>query len=414
MEIYQFFPRVYYKKILVSRSMWILRSKDIEHIVQNPEILPTFFGEYPIPTCFNLIEGDHELLIDYSNELSVALFISTIKGKPVVTLAESLSENINNIPIQTNGKGVTNQLIVAFKNRNFQEPSVVSRKNHLRHPETDLHNSDNFIYVKIYTGIRSSEFLLKEIYKKVIKPYFSSTDSWFFIRYKDPEHHIRLRCFIPNSPNQKIIRTELEKLLCKKSQSQIISDYSYHIYNREIERYGAETIAHCEQWFHFDSEYFISILQAYSEDELNENQRIMLALTYMRDVLPLLISDPGQQKEMVTAVRKGFEREFNVDKRTKIKVDLSFRGNSNEMYKYLWNSQTTGKKTRFKYAAYARLSELMVSQSSALLLRQSIAPSLIHMFINRLFETNNRWFEYLVYYYFERLSVSREKREEKR
>jgi len=54
---------------------------------------------------------------------------------------------------------------------------------------------DAWVYYKIYTGAKTSDILLTEIIKPVAEKLIEQEliDQWFFIRYADPKHHIRVR-----------------------------------------------------------------------------------------------------------------------------------------------------------------------------------------------------------------------------
>ena len=54
---------------------------------------------------------------------------------------------------------------------------------------------DKWLYYKLYCGVRISDSLLTDlVLPLVIKLTTESLiEKWFFIRYSDPENHIRLR-----------------------------------------------------------------------------------------------------------------------------------------------------------------------------------------------------------------------------
>jgi len=60
---------------------------------------------------------------------------------------------------------------------------------------------DQWLYYKIYTGVKTADLILT----KIIKPFADQLlaqgliKKWFFIRYADPKHHIRIRLNIESS-----------------------------------------------------------------------------------------------------------------------------------------------------------------------------------------------------------------------
>ena len=54
---------------------------------------------------------------------------------------------------------------------------------------------DEWLYYKLYCGARTSDVILTETIKPVTEYLLNQglIDSWFFIRYGDPDFHIRIR-----------------------------------------------------------------------------------------------------------------------------------------------------------------------------------------------------------------------------
>jgi thiopeptide-type bacteriocin biosynthesis protein len=52
-----------------------------------------------------------------------------------------------------------------------------------------------WLYLKAYTGTASADRILTDTVGPVIDGLLSTgvVDHWFFLRYADPEHHLRLR-----------------------------------------------------------------------------------------------------------------------------------------------------------------------------------------------------------------------------
>ena len=52
-----------------------------------------------------------------------------------------------------------------------------------------------WLYYKLYTGHKTADFILTEVIKPLTEEFLEKglIDKWFFIRYADPKHHIRLR-----------------------------------------------------------------------------------------------------------------------------------------------------------------------------------------------------------------------------
>lgn len=131
---------------------------------------------------------------------------------------------------------------------------------------------DKWQYYKIYIHNKSCDaFLSKTIFpmtQKMLKEKLISR--WFFIRYYDPDFHLRIRFevdSIQHIPNLiKIIAQHLSPL-CKIG---LISNVSISTYQREIERYGKNFIDASETIFFIDSICICKILTKLKNDETSK------------------------------------------------------------------------------------------------------------------------------------------------
>lgn len=117
-----FLPRVEFEDIIFSKAKWILRSADIlelNAIKQHPDLIPKleeFRSSRNIPELALLIEGDNELLINFSNKLSIEMFLDSIKKSNTVELSEFLFKN-DGLVKNSKGESFTNQVVFSvFKN----------------------------------------------------------------------------------------------------------------------------------------------------------------------------------------------------------------------------------------------------------------------------------------------------------
>src|SRR5262249_33208290 len=107
-------------------------------------------------------------------------------------------------------------------------------------------------YVKLYTGSSTADRVLVEDVAPVAKEALDSgvTDRWFFIRYADPEWHVRLR--FHGDPRR--LRGELLPAL-ERATEPLLADgrlwrVAHDTYEREVDRYGgAEAIELAESVF---------------------------------------------------------------------------------------------------------------------------------------------------------------------
>jgi thiopeptide-type bacteriocin biosynthesis protein len=79
-------------------------------------------------------------------------------------------------------------------------------------------------------------------------------DSLFFVRYSDPRWQLRFRVFGTPEWIQGVVRPRVEADLARLENEDAIEEYSFHRYEREIERYGGEEgMGLAERLFFHDS-----------------------------------------------------------------------------------------------------------------------------------------------------------------
>lgn len=116
---FDFRPRVKFKNTIFALASWTLYTKDIKVLfdIKQDEILLNKMNEWRIqkglPDFVSLVDGDNKLLIDWSSELSVRAFISSIKNSILFELEEFLY-NDKKSPVRENNNGYLNEFIIPF------------------------------------------------------------------------------------------------------------------------------------------------------------------------------------------------------------------------------------------------------------------------------------------------------------
>lgn len=118
-NILKYFPRVYYKKVIISLAKWKLNSKDILKFKKNTidsknlDILSSWRINLKIPNFVNLVDGDNKLLINFSNVDSINTFFHEISKKDFFILEEFIFDEKRIDDLQ-----IVNELIFSFYKEN--------------------------------------------------------------------------------------------------------------------------------------------------------------------------------------------------------------------------------------------------------------------------------------------------------
>jgi len=252
---------------------------------------------------------------------------------------------------------------------------------------------------KIYMGTQTADDFIKHKLPKVIEGLKreGSISSWFFVRYADPELHLRLR-FKLIAP-QKI--TEVVSRIYDSTKS-LVDNRSIHniqidTYKRELDRYGYNTIEQSENLFCTSSNMIMHILKMIDKDE---NMRWLWGMKTIDIVLNQFELSLKQKENLLFELKDDFGKEFGINKPIRKQLSMKFRNHrkhiseiikaplSIEIHEFF----TDYKKQYSKIYNAIKSSDGYTQKKSEYLLY-----SYIHMHCNRLFSSKQRMNEWALY-----------------
>ncbi|MEM8522752.1 lantibiotic dehydratase family protein [Flavobacterium sp. PL12] len=115
---YDYFPRVYYKEVLLSRAKWIVSKNEIETFfkLNGNELLESFSiwrKQRKINQFVSWVDSDNTLLIDLEKVVCIALFLKSVKNYDRIILEEFLFSG-ESVVKNITGENFTNELILSF------------------------------------------------------------------------------------------------------------------------------------------------------------------------------------------------------------------------------------------------------------------------------------------------------------
>ncbi|AJW62939.1 hypothetical protein VO54_01462 [Elizabethkingia miricola] len=259
---------------------------------------------------------------------------------------------------------------------------------------------DHWLYLKIYTGIKTADIILEEVVNPLTISLLedNSISHWFFIRYHDPEPHLRIRLFIGNLHNYYITLNRLTSALEKYTDSEEISNIINDTYIRELERYSEETILNAETLFFHSSKLSLNFLWA------DDEEKIMIILFYIDQLLSQIGLSINQKLQWITDFNASFKEEFNANKSLNQQLDKKYRAFSPKFQDFLLSPEF--QEFRDLILENLHLSNHVLenicnsydkeTNPRAL---QFFFQSIFHMAINRLFISQQRLFEMIIYDY---------------
>lgn len=266
--------------------------------------------------------------------------------------------------------------------------------------------SSEWVYFKIYTGTKSADKILREI----IKPYADALigenmiSEYFFIRYTDPNFHIRFRLKITNENSFNAVFQNFNKYFSVGIDSGLIWNIQLDTYKREIDRYGYATMESCESYFSVDSQYEIALLEVIDTYTNSDELRWLCGLVMLDDMLDMFCSTIEEKREHIKRISDGFCKEHGMETAKFFKpLKTKYRENKKvieEFMKLQYNNEEVLDILKRRKLALTPFANKITEDSpknnnlSAL----NILPSLIHMTMNRLFRANNRLCETVEYF----------------
>lgn len=259
---------------------------------------------------------------------------------------------------------------------------------------------DEWLFFKVYCGVNTSdELLVKKILPlahRLMKE--KIIIRWFFIRYSDPDYHLRVRFLLNSTDEVGYVITTARESLSTYLNSNVVSKVVVDTYQREIERYGAKYIELSEQIFHSGSECVATILKNLKG---NSELRWKAAFLIVDSLFTSLGLDIEQKKGFIERMNDSFLREFNFNSHNSKCLNDAYRITRKAVTDLVGgiDNEDVDSLMRKHVNAYANEVAGIIGDVPIDKLNLS---SYLHMEMNRLFASNNRLNEMVVYNYLTR------------
>lgn len=264
---------------------------------------------------------------------------------------------------------------------------------------------EEWLYYKIYCGNHSSDQILINEIQIIVAQLFEQKliDQWFFIRYNDPNNHLRIRFHLTKlDAIQEII--QLVKLhLSNLVKNEIIYDIELTTYKREIERYGENTIIESEELFYYNSKKIVDLIDNISP-EYDEIARIFSSLKMIHELLKYFEIPLEVSQEFVQNMYLKFQSEHNVQRENVKKLSQLYNNNKEDILLFLSNEEDPDyldgltEIIKIKTEEIKIIKSILTKNSKEIITNHlEIITSFIHMNINRTFRSKQREYELLCY-----------------
>jgi len=430
---FSFLPRVEIENVIVSSATWQLKKEDYNLLLKKEGVniikeIQKWQKKWELPNLILLVEGDNELLINLRNKLSVEMFISIIKKRANIVLKEFLFDKKTAIVKDDKGNAYTNEFIAILQKKRELLLQTEVKESYVNDKVDSLaFNSDQqvydtmkqnvtrtfslgseWLYYKIYCGVKIADTILTEVIKPFTEKLIDEKliDSWFFIRYVDPEFHLRIRFHFTELKHIGRVVSLFQEAIVEYEQNRLIWKVQTDSYQREIERYGENTILLGEQLFYYDSKCIVDMLDMIDGDE-GEEIRWRFAIRAVDELLVSFNYSSEQKRDFMESLKTVFANEFNMDKNLKIQLDKKFRIHRDSISTILDKTNDKASELQPLFELLKQKSRniiplvteiLTIQQNNQLQLHiNDLLASYIHMLLNRLFKNKQRIHEMVIY-----------------
>jgi class I lanthipeptide synthase len=318
LESLPFLPRLHYDRLIISRARWKLQSSELAEI-QGPDAvilkkMEELRHRRRMPRFISLLQGDKRLSVDLRNILSLKMFLRLTRHQVETAVTEMVPSEEHLCVSSPEGR-FHHELVIpaviaprASAVQKRQPRSIIPIQERLLPPNSE------WLYTKIYLPPHSADEFLANPLSELLHHFESEqiASKWFFIRYRDPYHHLRIRIRVSHPELGAIVFDRLSRYLNPLQLKGVLWKWQVDFYEREVDRYGgvAGMIA-AEKIFSADSAMALGALKWLSISAKNEELRRALCLVSLDEILNdfnvSLHDKQAIMEELCSALKPTFE-----------------------------------------------------------------------------------------------------------
>lgn len=260
---------------------------------------------------------------------------------------------------------------------------------------------DQWVFFKFYTGNQlGNTMLLDSIYPKTIALFNDGIiTNWHFVRYEDPEFHIRFRVCLNEISHSAAVTSGIIDAVKKYTVNHGLWDIQICTYKREVERYSPKYIFKAESIFTKQS---IAAIKLINTSETPEEKFLSTAVNIYVNIEGFF----EEIDDLINFYKSGqdaFFKEFSIGKEQKKELSKSYthkqqnfktqlhrkRNHSNDIdEKLIWSDDLLKDKGFNEYVK-----------------KHYLLSDLIHMFVNKVFIKDQRKNEAILYFYLFKITL---------
>nr|WP_199077441.1 lantibiotic dehydratase [Pedobacter sp. ASV19] len=386
----RYYPRVQYKQYILSPAKWKIEAKEIQ-AGNNAAELAACLKNMGIGRYAKTGVSDQTLFLDTQNESDLNLLLRLMQNKDTFYLEEAFLPSIDIIKDE-DGHSYQNQILLCLgHDREIYKGYSIKEQINPGSVSKIIPPGEDWLYFELYCHAYRSDEILAEQITDYLGQYRPLIKKWFFIRYSENGNHIRLRLLLHDPAEAMQLIAALSNLLKGNLESGIISDVQLKTYHRETERYSLAGMEAVESHFYSDSEYVLNLVQAMFSDQ----DKYHLCARLIEEIRQSGIFPTDQFTGLIRHNSMGYNREHQI--KTEDFKEL------NAAYK-VYRQHSAPELTAAVANTFSHFSASFIRtlEQCPIERKEQLFSDLLHMHVNRLFSSNQRTHEMILYYFLDK------------
>lgn len=250
-------PRVVYRNILLSPASWTLSASGLAARAGD---LERYLADRGVPSEVTIAEADRHLPIDLRTIEARDRVKRELGHRGRLQLTELLFDS-DREPLRSNDGAYVNEIVLPLERAPVEPrpspPVRTSWMSRVSRLEQRLYPGAQWAFLKLYTSAPGLDHVVGPALVALLPRL--PTCRWFFIRYADPELHIRLRFAVTGNDASGELRAAVESWVAALGAACRIRRACWDTYDREVARYGGDDVFERVESFFCDDSLFAHV-----------------------------------------------------------------------------------------------------------------------------------------------------------
>lgn len=303
-----FLPRVTYQRFVLALAQWNVEGAEFKQIAgfKNEErfrAIQELRHRLNLPQWVFLVDADNTLAIDLQNIMAIDCLLAIAKSRKTVTLSELFPDRAS-LMTSSEGRRFCHELVLPLVRAGTppaQSCPSIRQLSTVGDSPRQYFPGEDWLFAKLYCSENALDRLLDNLVHPLVKDIRDESwiDQWFFVRFGDPNWHLRLRI----KGHGPVLWQKVAPLLFARARDEqsLIRRLTLDTYVPEAERYGGlEGLEVSEQLFEIDSDTAVEIVRRFQGDP---EARWRLAVLGIHDTLDQLDFNTEEKIRILTACR---------------------------------------------------------------------------------------------------------------